>query len=74
MTGCYNLVRCSSQGRGWNNVRGLLTMKSVKVTVSVCLFCFFFATIHRLRRLRIVQQGLLSLPLLHQLYATVGHK
>lgn len=41
---------------------------------SPCLFCFFFAPIYWLHWLRIVQQGLLSLPFLYQLHATVGHK
>lgn len=73
LTGCYSLVRCSSQVRGWNTVKELLTMKSVKVT-SVHLFWFFFAAIRWLHRFRIIQQGLLSLPLFHQLHATVGHE
>lgn len=65
------LSQSGSQGRGWNNVRGLLTLKSVNV---IFLFGFFFASIHWLHRLWIVQQGLVSLPFLHQLHATVGHK
>lgn len=37
LTGCYSLVGYSSQGRGWNNVRGLLTVKSVSVSFFLIL-------------------------------------
>lgn len=49
-------------------------MMSVKVIVSVCLLCFLFASFYWLHRLRVLQQGLLPLSLLHQLHTTVGHQ